>query len=74
MEVLSGFRDIRVVEILLEKLKGNTPNCLKSKINEALQKITGKNYEGEPEEMWQWWREWWNKNKVEFIREIFYWW
>jgi len=74
VEVLSWFKDARVVNTFIEKLKGNIPDRLKSKINEALQEITGENYKGEPEGMWQWWQEWWGKNKVEFIREIFYWW
>jgi hypothetical protein len=60
------------VNTLIEKLKGNIPYRLKSKINEALQKITRENYEGKPEEMWLWWQEWWNKNKLEFIRDIIY--
>lgn len=75
VEVLSCFKDAMVVNTLIEKLKGNIPDRLKSKINEALQEITRENYEGEPEGIWEWWQEWWDKNKVEFIRrEIFYWW
>jgi|GEM_PF-941208 len=69
VEVLSCFRDPMVVMALIEKLEGNIPDSLNPRINKILLEITGESYKGEPEEMWAWWRQWWDKKKVEFIKK-----
>jgi len=66
---LSFFKDARAVEALIEKLKENISDNMKNKINKSLTMITNEYHEGKPETMWEWWQEWWEKNKKKFIKQ-----
>ncbi|MCP4219658.1 MAG: HEAT repeat domain-containing protein [bacterium] len=65
---LGRLNEIRAVEPLIDRLK-NARGRLANRINSALERLTPADYKGTDENMYQWWHNWWKKNKEACIKK-----
>jgi hypothetical protein len=68
--VLGGFKDIKIVDTLIERLNTEKSSEVILQITYALIRITGQNYHPELEKKDAvWWQQWWKQHREEFIKK-----
>lgn len=70
LEALSYVKEVKVVDALIKTLQEEGPERRRSYIDDALGRMTGASCKVKEDEMPEWWRDWWEKNRDE-IKEKF---
>ena len=65
---LGNFKSVRVVDKLIESLRKEKASDVIQAFIIAFEKISGENYQGKKEKAADWWQQWWEKNRANFIK------